>query len=172
MRQFTLTHDGAGPDKVELSLLYKNKEGTGANPYDTEPEDVDLLAMLAAGLQKEQFFTNYTQDWVCNSENDAADMRRYFGQRSSTFEFSCVFATPIESDEINRRMNREPPLVADPIRFCIEQLGALRFTLTASVAGSNGAQAATVYFKNLSRMLSLLQRMFPRNKREKVLPSY
>lgn len=65
MRQFTLRHDeGARKGKIEFSLRYRERVGIGTNPYDTEPEDVDLFAMLATGLRSEQFFKNYTKDWV------------------------------------------------------------------------------------------------------------
>jgi hypothetical protein len=60
MLQFTLTHE----EKIEFSLVYRDRPGIGVNPYDTEPEDVDMFAMLASGLRKEQFFRNYVKDWV------------------------------------------------------------------------------------------------------------
>jgi hypothetical protein len=63
MRRFTLIQEDAGSERVEFSLLYEERAGIGANPYDTEPEDIDLFAMIAAGLRREQFFRNYTRDW-------------------------------------------------------------------------------------------------------------
>ena len=61
---FTLTHEG----RVEYDLDYQERLGIGTNPYDNEQEDVDLFAMLAAGLRKEQFFRAYVKDWAENSE--------------------------------------------------------------------------------------------------------
>jgi hypothetical protein len=57
---FTLTHE----EKIEFELTYQERIGIGTNPYDNEQEDVDLLAMLAAGMRKEQFFRNYIREWV------------------------------------------------------------------------------------------------------------
>jgi len=53
---------------VEYDLDYQERLGIGTNPYDNEQEDVDLFAMLAAGLRKEQFFRAYVKDWAENSE--------------------------------------------------------------------------------------------------------
>jgi hypothetical protein len=64
MLQFTLTHAEPAQEKKEFTLRYQERMGIGTNPYDNEPEDIDLFAMLAAGLRKEQFFRNYTKDWV------------------------------------------------------------------------------------------------------------
>jgi len=61
---FTLTHE----DRVEFDLDYQERVGIGTNPYDNEQEDVDLFAMMAAGLRKEQFFRAYVKDWAANSE--------------------------------------------------------------------------------------------------------
>ncbi len=62
-QQFTLTHDGP-EGRINLTLSYRERPGLGANPYDTEPEDVDLLAMIASGLRREQFFRAYTRDYT------------------------------------------------------------------------------------------------------------
>jgi hypothetical protein len=64
MLQFTLTQEGAAEGQIQFALRYNERVGIGANPYDTEPEDIDLFAMLAAGLRKQQFFRNYTKEWV------------------------------------------------------------------------------------------------------------
>jgi hypothetical protein len=59
-RSFTLSARG----KRKLRFDYQERHGAGTNPYDNEPEDVDLGSMIAAGIRKEQFFKNYTRDWV------------------------------------------------------------------------------------------------------------
>jgi hypothetical protein len=64
MMQFTLTQAEAAEGEIRFTLRYKERVGIGTNPYDNEQEDIDLFAMLAAGLSKQQFFRNYTQDWV------------------------------------------------------------------------------------------------------------
>ena len=48
-------------DVLVFSALYKERQGIGANPYDTAREDVDLFALMAAGVKKPQFFENYTR---------------------------------------------------------------------------------------------------------------
>jgi hypothetical protein len=53
--EFRLTHNG-----VTLSLRYQLRMGLGANPYDMEPEDIDLFALIIASLSGEQFFRAYT----------------------------------------------------------------------------------------------------------------
>ena len=63
MRRFTLIQEDAASERVEFSLLYEEREGIGTNPYDTEPEDIDLFAMIATGLRREQFFLHFTRDW-------------------------------------------------------------------------------------------------------------
>lgn len=42
---------------------YREREGLGANPYDQSAGDVDLFVMVAEGLTKPQFHTNYTRPW-------------------------------------------------------------------------------------------------------------
>jgi hypothetical protein len=49
---------------ASLSFDYREHAGIGTNPYDTTPEDVDLAAMIAAGIEKKQFFAGYTKNWV------------------------------------------------------------------------------------------------------------
>ena len=63
MQQFTLTHEYPGEAQITLTLPYRERLGLGANPYDTEPEDIDLFAMIASGLRREHFFRAYTRDW-------------------------------------------------------------------------------------------------------------
>jgi len=58
--QFTLTHE----ERIEFMIRYTERFGIGTNPYDNEPEDVDLFSMIAAGLRKEQFFRYYVKEWV------------------------------------------------------------------------------------------------------------
>jgi hypothetical protein len=62
MQQFTLIHDHPLEAKVILTLAYRERPGLGVNPYDTEPADVDLFALLVSGLTREQFFRVYTKD--------------------------------------------------------------------------------------------------------------
>ena len=62
MLQFTLIHDVPLEEKIILTLLYKERDGLFANPYDTEPKDIDLCALLADGLSREQFVRAYTKD--------------------------------------------------------------------------------------------------------------
>jgi hypothetical protein len=57
--EYTLTHEGS----VRFSLRYKERFGIGTNPYDNEPEDIDLFALIAAGLRNEAFFRGYTKAW-------------------------------------------------------------------------------------------------------------
>jgi len=59
--RFTLTHLPPGEAAVTLVLHYREREGIGVNPYDNTPEDVDLCALIAAGLRKPQFFRNFTR---------------------------------------------------------------------------------------------------------------
>lgn len=64
-KRFTLIHkDAATGHTTELSLVYEKRIGLGANPYDNEEEDIDLLAMIAANLGHEAFFRAYTKDWT------------------------------------------------------------------------------------------------------------
>ncbi len=43
-----------------LRFEYEERFGLGVNPYDNEPEDIDLMAMIAAGLRSPQFYRTYT----------------------------------------------------------------------------------------------------------------
>lgn len=54
---YVVIEDGA----VCFGTQYQERDGVGTNPYDTEPEDVDLFRMIASGLKKQQFFANYTR---------------------------------------------------------------------------------------------------------------
>ena len=42
---------------------YKDRPGIGVNPYDQEPEDVDLFQMIAALLRRPSY-KNYTREWT------------------------------------------------------------------------------------------------------------
>ena len=50
-------------ESIEFNLTYKSRPGIGANPYDNDLEDVDLFAMISAGVGREQFFRAYTREW-------------------------------------------------------------------------------------------------------------
>ena len=63
-RQFTFSHKPADGEAVELSLVYKQRLGLGANPYDNEEEDIDLLALIVSNLRFEAGFRAYTKEWV------------------------------------------------------------------------------------------------------------
>lgn len=47
-----------------MSVCYRGRDGVGANPYDTEPADVDLFAALARAFEQPRFFETYTRAWV------------------------------------------------------------------------------------------------------------
>ena len=64
MWEFILTHVDQAGGKTQFSIFYKERVGIGANPYDNEQEDVDMFAMLAEGFLREQFFRNYTKEWI------------------------------------------------------------------------------------------------------------
>jgi hypothetical protein len=63
--RFTLHHEG----RLEFVVDYQERLGIGANPYDNEPEDVDLFALMATGTKNERFFRAYTRDWVTASRD-------------------------------------------------------------------------------------------------------
>lgn len=50
--------------RLVLSTHYPEREGLGTNPYDTEPEDVDMFAAIAKGTESRQFFDNYRRGSV------------------------------------------------------------------------------------------------------------
>src|SRR5216683_3922775 len=60
-RQFTFSHKPASGPAVELGLLYEQRLGLGANPYDNEEEDIDLLALIVSNLRFEAGFRAYTK---------------------------------------------------------------------------------------------------------------
>lgn len=62
MWEFILTHVDPAGGKTQFTVFYKERIGIGANPYDTEQVDVDMFAMLAQGLLREEFFKNYTKE--------------------------------------------------------------------------------------------------------------
>ncbi len=49
---------------IGYGLHYKKRLGIGANPYDNEEEDIDLLALIATNIGHAAFFRAYTKDWV------------------------------------------------------------------------------------------------------------
>jgi hypothetical protein len=66
-KHFTLSHKRATGETVEFDLLYEPRLGLGANPYDNEEEDIDLLAMIATNIGHEAFFRAYTKEWAGGS---------------------------------------------------------------------------------------------------------
>jgi hypothetical protein len=64
MKLYTLNHVEADGRKVMFSLLYEPRIGIGANPYDNEEEDIDILAMIATNIKHEAFFKAYKKDWI------------------------------------------------------------------------------------------------------------
>ncbi|MBZ5521718.1 MAG: hypothetical protein LAP21_05605 [Acidobacteriia bacterium] len=67
-RYFAFSHKQEPSQTVEFGLLYEKRLGLGANPYDNEEEDIDLLAMIASNVGHEAFFRAYIKDWVGGSE--------------------------------------------------------------------------------------------------------
>jgi hypothetical protein len=62
---FSLLHRTAGPQtRVLNALIYEHRHGVGTNPYDSEREDVDLFALIASGLEREDFMRAYRRDWL------------------------------------------------------------------------------------------------------------
>ena len=57
---FVVTHKGASV----FELTYAQRHGIGTNPYDRDPEDVDLCALIAKGLANEAYVRNYTRPTV------------------------------------------------------------------------------------------------------------
>jgi hypothetical protein len=62
--RFTFIHKPANGEAVELSLVYKQRLGLYANPYDNEEEDIDLLALIVSNLRFEAAFRAYTKEWA------------------------------------------------------------------------------------------------------------
>lgn len=60
IHRFALFMDG----QPAISTHYRDRGGIGANPYDTEREDVDMFAALAKATERPQFFENYRKVWV------------------------------------------------------------------------------------------------------------
>ena len=51
-------------DSIEFVFDYTERLGIGTNPYDNEPEDVDLAAWIAAQVRREAFFKLFTRAWI------------------------------------------------------------------------------------------------------------
>jgi hypothetical protein len=66
--KFSLVHRSQ-PRRTQVvdALIYEHRHGVGTNPYDTEREDVDLFAMIATRLEREDFLRAYKRDW-CRPE--------------------------------------------------------------------------------------------------------
>jgi hypothetical protein len=64
MKIFSLTHRAVDGKTTDFILIYEQRIGLGANPYDNEEEDIDLLALIAASIGHEAFFRLYTKEWV------------------------------------------------------------------------------------------------------------
>jgi hypothetical protein len=60
MMHFTLTATDEYGHAYTFSMHYRERYGIGTNPYDNDPEDIDLLALIAKNLSRETFFTRYT----------------------------------------------------------------------------------------------------------------
>ena len=58
IHRYSLTKTG----KLLFGTVYKERHGIGANPYDQEPEDVDLFQMIASILLRPPYL-NYIRDW-------------------------------------------------------------------------------------------------------------
>jgi hypothetical protein len=58
-KRYTLSIAGS----TVIDLVYEQRHGVGTNPYDTEEEDVDLFALIAARVSDKTFFNNTTQRW-------------------------------------------------------------------------------------------------------------
>ena len=58
-RRFSLTRGGSH----ELELIYEERHGVGANPYDVEESDVDLFVAIRDGLKREGWIAAYTRQW-------------------------------------------------------------------------------------------------------------
>ena len=63
VRHFALTARDASGAEHSFALRYEERIGIGANPYDNEIEDIDLLAMITRGLGNKAFFENYRKPW-------------------------------------------------------------------------------------------------------------
>lgn len=57
-------HNADGKEVERFRLLYQERLGIGANPFDNEEEDIDLLAMIAKNLAYPAFYQAYTKDRV------------------------------------------------------------------------------------------------------------
>lgn len=51
-------------DAPVFAFEYENRLGVGANPYDNDPEDIDVAASIATNIPHKAFFKLYTKDWV------------------------------------------------------------------------------------------------------------
>ncbi len=63
MKMYSMSHRDVDGKVTEFKLLYEQRIGLGANPYDNEEEDIDLLALIAANIGHEAFFRAYTKAW-------------------------------------------------------------------------------------------------------------
>lgn len=61
--RFTLFNDGAALEDSRIAIEYQERLGLGANPYDNEPEDIDLFAWIARGLSSSAFYQLCTREW-------------------------------------------------------------------------------------------------------------
>ena len=63
-KYFAFGHKADGNERERFGLLYEKRVGIGANPYDNEEEDIDLLALIARSLDYPATYKLYTKDWV------------------------------------------------------------------------------------------------------------
>jgi len=50
--------------REQIAIDYAERHGIGTNPYDREPADVDLYALMARGAQRPEWWAAYTKPWV------------------------------------------------------------------------------------------------------------
>ena len=58
--RFVLVHEGA----AVFSIDYARRSPLHAHPYDTAVEDTDRLRAIASGMERRQFFDNYSRSVV------------------------------------------------------------------------------------------------------------
>ena len=58
--RFVLVHEGA----AVFSIDYARRSPLHAHPYDTSVEDADRLRAIASGMERRQFFDNYSRSVV------------------------------------------------------------------------------------------------------------
>lgn len=59
INRYSVTENG----KFIFGTYYKDRSGIGVNPYDQEPEDVDLFQMITTLLRKPPY-SNYIREWT------------------------------------------------------------------------------------------------------------